>query len=54
MKVSTLKGEALSAASIALSANAGKALTGTLAIAVGLAAGIAIMKLFGREHAAGI
>jgi uncharacterized membrane protein YjjB (DUF3815 family) len=54
MKVTTLKGEALSVASTALSANAGKVFTGTLAIAFGLAAGWAIMRLVGREPAAGI
>ena len=43
MRVSSLKGEALSAASVALSANAGKAFTGTLAIALGLATGMAIV-----------
>jgi uncharacterized membrane protein YjjB (DUF3815 family) len=45
MKVSSLKGEALSASSVALSANIGKLFTTSLAIAVGLAAGIAIVQL---------
>jgi uncharacterized membrane protein YjjB (DUF3815 family) len=51
MKVSSLKGEALSAASVALSANTGKVFTGTLAIALGLGAGVAIIRLFKREEA---
>lgn len=51
MRVSSLKGEELSAASVALSANTGKVFTGTLAIALGLAAGMAIVKLFRREEA---
>ncbi|MGB7946881.1 MAG: threonine/serine exporter family protein, partial [Candidatus Binatia bacterium] len=43
MKVSSLEGEALSAASVALSANTGKAFIGTLAIALGLGAGVALV-----------
>jgi uncharacterized membrane protein YjjB (DUF3815 family) len=54
MKVSSLKGDALSAASVALTANAGKAFTGTLAIALGLAVGMAIARLFRREQAEGV
>jgi hypothetical protein len=50
MKVSSLKGEALSGASVALSANIGKVFTTSLAIALGLAAGIAIVRLFRREE----
>ncbi len=50
MKVSSLKGEALSEASVALSANMGKAFTTSLAIALGIAAGMAIVKLFRREE----
>jgi hypothetical protein len=49
MKVSSLKGEALSGASVALSANIGKVFTTCLAIALGLSAGIAIVRLFIRE-----
>jgi uncharacterized membrane protein YjjB (DUF3815 family) len=48
MKVSYLSGEALSAASVALSANMGKVFTTSLAIAMGLAAGLAIVRLFSR------
>ena len=50
MKVSSLKGEALSGASVALSANMGKVFTTSLAIALGLGAGIAIVRLFRREE----
>lgn len=50
MKVSSLKGEALSGASIALSANMGKVFTTSLAIALGLGAGIAIVRFFRREE----
>jgi hypothetical protein len=49
MRVSFLKGEALEAASVTLSANAGKAFTGTLAIALGLAAGMTIVKLLAQQ-----
>jgi uncharacterized membrane protein YjjB (DUF3815 family) len=50
MKVSSLKGEALSGASVALSANTGKVLTTSLAIALGLGTGMAIVRLFRREE----
>jgi uncharacterized membrane protein YjjB (DUF3815 family) len=50
MKVSSLKGEALSGASVALSANMGKVFTTSLAIALGLGAGIAIVRFFRREE----
>ena len=50
MKVSSLKGEALSGASVALSANVGKVFTTSLAIALGLGAGIAIVRFFRREE----
>lgn len=50
MKVSSLNGEALSGASVALSANIGKVFTTSLAIALGLAAGMAIVRLFRREE----
>jgi hypothetical protein len=50
MKVFSLQGEALSAASVALSANAGKVFTTSLAIALGLAVGMAIVLLFRREE----
>lgn len=49
MKVSSLKGEALSEVSITLSANMGKVFTTSLAIALGLAVGIAIVRFFKRE-----
>lgn len=51
MRVSFLKGEALNAASVALSTNAGKAFTGTLAIVLGLVVGMAVMRLFKPEEA---
>jgi uncharacterized membrane protein YjjB (DUF3815 family) len=49
MKVSTLQGEELSRASISLSANAGKTFTTSLAIAVGLTAGVAVVRLIKRK-----
>lgn len=52
MRVSSLTGEALSAASVSLIANAGKASTGTLAIAMGLGAGVAIARFAVRDEAA--
>jgi hypothetical protein len=45
MKISSLEGEALGESSVALNANIGKLFTTSLAIAVGLAAGIAIVQL---------
>jgi hypothetical protein len=51
MKVSHLEGEALSGASVALSANIGKVFTIPLAIALGLAAGMVIVRLCRREKA---
>ena len=54
MRVSSLKGEALSTASVSLSANAGRALTGTLAIALGLGAGVTIVRLAVRKEAADV
>jgi hypothetical protein len=54
MKVSAAKGEALTAASVELNANVGKAFTGTLAIALGLAAGMAIIRLVKRNDTAGV
>jgi uncharacterized membrane protein YjjB (DUF3815 family) len=54
MKVSSLTGDALTAASVALSANVGKAFTGTLAIALGLAAGTAVVRLIKRQEPQGI
>jgi uncharacterized membrane protein YjjB (DUF3815 family) len=49
MKVSTLKGEALSEASLALIANSGKVFVTSLAIALGITAGVIIARLFRRE-----
>lgn len=49
MQLSSLKGEALTAASVAMNANLGKAFTTSLAIVLGLAAGLAIARLFRRE-----
>jgi uncharacterized membrane protein YjjB (DUF3815 family) len=51
MQVSSSRGEALSEASVALSANFGKVFTTSLAIAVGLGTGMAIVQLFTREEA---
>jgi uncharacterized membrane protein YjjB (DUF3815 family) len=51
MQVSSLQGEALGGASVALSTNLGKMFTTSLAIAVGLAAGMAIVRLCRREEA---
>lgn len=50
MKISSLSGEALNASSVALSANAGKVFTGSLAISLGLAAGMAVVRLLGRRE----
>ena len=50
MKVSSFKDEALTAASIALTANAGKVFTDTMAIALGLGAGMAIAQFVGRKE----
>jgi hypothetical protein len=50
MKVSHLEGEALSEASVALSANMGKVFITSLAIALGLGTGIAIVRFFRREE----
>jgi uncharacterized membrane protein YjjB (DUF3815 family) len=52
MRVSFLKGEALEAASVTLSANAGKAFTGTLAVALGLVVGMTAVRLLAREDIA--
>jgi uncharacterized membrane protein YjjB (DUF3815 family) len=49
MKVSTLKGEALSGAAVALIANAGKVFVTSLAIALGITAGVVIARFFRRE-----
>jgi len=48
MKISSLQGEAVSGAAVALSANAGKAFVTSLAVALGLGAGMAIVRLFRR------
>jgi len=50
MKVSSATGEALEQASLALNASIGKVFTTSLAIAVGLAVGMAIVKNFVREE----
>jgi uncharacterized membrane protein YjjB (DUF3815 family) len=49
MKVSSFKGEALSEASVALIADTGKVFITSLAIALGLTAGVLIARLFRRE-----
>ena len=50
MRISTLEGDDLASASVALNANLGKAFTGTLAIAVGVAAGLGLIRLFVNER----
>lgn len=49
IKVSTLKGEALTESSVSFIANTGKVFTTYLAISLGLAIGITIMQLFKKE-----
>jgi uncharacterized membrane protein YjjB (DUF3815 family) len=49
MRISSLKGEALSEASDVLNANVGAVFTTSLAIALGLAVGMAIVRLARRE-----
>lgn len=49
MKVSALQGEALNASSIALSANMGKLVITSLAIALGLGVGMVVVRLVKRE-----
>jgi uncharacterized membrane protein YjjB (DUF3815 family) len=51
MNVSHLTGESLSKASVAFIANLGKVFTTSLSIALGLAIGMAIVRLFMREEA---
>jgi hypothetical protein len=51
MNVSHLTGESLSKASVAFIANLGKVFTTSLCIALGLAMGMAIVRLFMREEA---
>lgn len=50
MRVSVVKGDALDGAAVALSANLGKVFTTSLAIALGLGAGLAIMRAVRREE----
>jgi uncharacterized membrane protein YjjB (DUF3815 family) len=49
IKLSALEGDALSVAAVALNANVGKVFTTSLAIALGLTAGVAIVRLCRRE-----
>lgn len=51
MKISSLKGEALGQATVSFSANIAKAFTTSLAIAFGLAAGMAVVRLIEGEKA---
>ena len=51
LQVSTLQGEALGEASSALIINLGKVFTVSLAVALGLGAGMAIVRLFRQEEA---
>ncbi len=50
MRLSSLEGEPLAKAAVSLSANLGKAFTTFLAIALGLAAGLAIVRVFRGEN----
>lgn len=50
MKLSTAQGDALSAASVAFTANLAKVFVGTAAIAMGIGVGMAIMRLFTRRE----
>jgi len=50
MRVSSAKGEALTTAALALSANAGKVFAISLAVAVGLAIGMAAERLLKRDE----
>jgi uncharacterized membrane protein YjjB (DUF3815 family) len=54
MQVSSLTGEALTRASVALTANLGKVFITSLAIALGLGAGLAIVGLFKRDEGVAI
>jgi len=54
VRASSLTGPELAAASVALSANLGKVFAASLAIALGLGAGIAIVRLFRRDEAAAV
>jgi uncharacterized membrane protein YjjP (DUF1212 family) len=50
MKLSSLEGEALARTAVSLSANIGKAFTTFLALALGLAAGLAIVRIIRGEN----
>jgi uncharacterized membrane protein YjjB (DUF3815 family) len=50
MKLSSLEGEALAATAVSLSANIGKAFTTFLALALGLAAGLAAVRVIRGEN----
>jgi uncharacterized membrane protein YjjB (DUF3815 family) len=50
MRISTLEGKALGAASLALSASASKAFTISLAIALGFGAGMLVVRVLKREE----
>ncbi|RYG02504.1 MAG: hypothetical protein EON94_05760 [Caulobacteraceae bacterium] len=52
MQLSTAKADALNEASLALGANVGKVFVTSLAIALGLGAGLAICRLFKRDDVA--
>jgi hypothetical protein len=54
MQVSTLHGQALSEATVALSANLGRLFTTSLAIALGLGAGMVIVRLCRRGESAAV
>ena len=54
LKVSSAEGEALEAADLAWIANASRAFTGTMAIALGLGVGMTIARLFNRREAEGV
>ena len=49
MRLSSAKGDALSAASLAFTSNLAKVFVGTLAIALGIGVAMAVMRLFSRR-----
>jgi uncharacterized membrane protein YjjB (DUF3815 family) len=54
LRASSAAGEALEAAALAWTANASRAFTGTMAIALGLGVGMTIARLFDREQIEGV
>jgi uncharacterized membrane protein YjjB (DUF3815 family) len=54
MEVSSVTGEALNDASVAVITNFGKALAASLSIVIGISAGLAIARLFSWDRAVGV